>query len=437
MPTGITITLRSVKGSDLTPTEVDDNFTSLKDFVEALEADGGFTGRGIDSIDVAGDQMTITLTDAVELGPFTLPKALFNPLGDWVTATVYAVQDVVVSTDSATLGNGYACIVAHTAGTFATDLAANKWVKIVSRGATGATGAQGPQGLTGALGPQGLTGVGLTGAIGPQGPTGAAGAPGVTGAQGLTGAQGPQGIAGPANILVGDVPPLTGAGVTGDIYIEDDGDLWRKNDGMAWTLEANIRGPQGVTGGLGVTGAGVTGAQGVTGAGAEGVRQMPIKASALVARTTNGAAYDLSETTTNKVMLEGYLFDASTTEYVQFQMRMPKSWNESTITARFLFTSATGLTGTAVWTISAGSVSSGDALDAAFGTAQGITGSITVTGGYVETAETSAVTIAGSPAENDLVTFQIARTASQGTLSGDAKLIHVVLTLTFSAPNDA
>jgi len=164
---------------------------------------------------------------------------------------------------------------------------------------------------------------------------------------------------------------------------------------------------------------------------------MPIKASALVARTTNGAAYDLSETTTNKVMLEGYLFDASTSEFCQFQMRMPKSWNEGTVTARFLFTSATGLTGTAVWTMSAGSVSSGDALDAAFGTAQGITGTIAVTGGYVETAETPAVTIAGSPAENDLVTFQFSRTASQGTLSGDAKLLHVVLTLTFSAPNDA
>lgn len=378
--TGINLTLRSVKGSDLTPTEVDDNFESIRDFVEALETDGGFTGRGIDSIDVTDDQMTITLTDATELGPFTLPTTQFNPMGDWVTATSYAVQDCVVSTDAATLGNGYACIEAHTAGTFATDLAASKWVLIVRRGATGAQGITGIQGLTGA---RGLTGFGLTGVAG------ATGSPGITGQQGITGLQG-----------------LTGLGLTG------------------------LQGPTG-------PGVGMTGAQGVTGAGAEGVRQMPIKASALVARTTNGAAYDLSETTTNKVMLEGYLFDSATEEFCQFQMRMPKSWNEGTITARFVFLSPGGLNGTAVWKISGGSISSGDAADAAFGTAQGITGTLSVTGSIVETAETPAVTINGSPAENDLVTIQVSRAASQGTLSGDAKLIHVLLTLTFSAPNDA
>lgn len=402
MATGeIDLTLRSVKGSPLTPTEVDDNFTSIKDFCEWMESNGGFTGRGIDSIDVDGDEMTITLTDATEMGPFTLPKAFFNPLGNWATATAYAVQDVVVSTDAATLGNGYACIVAHTSGTFATDLAALKWVKIVSRGATGPTGIgqTGYTGFTGSTGPQGFTG--STGAAGVTGMTGPQGFTGMTG-YGYTGMQGPTG------------PGVGMTGYTGQV------------------------GPTGYTGMTGLQGpTGIQGPTGATGTGAEGLREMPVKASAMVARTTNGAAYDLSETTTNKVMLEGYLFDSATEEFVQFQMRMPKSWNEGTVTAKFVFYSPTGANGTAVWKMSAGAISSGEAADAAFGTAQGITGTLAVTGSIVETSATSAVTIANTPAENDLVTFQFSRAASQGTLTGDAKLIHVVLTLTFAAPNDA
>lgn len=41
----------------------------------------------------------------------------------WVTATDYSVDDLVTNG-----GNTYRCLVAHTSGTFATDLAALKWV---------------------------------------------------------------------------------------------------------------------------------------------------------------------------------------------------------------------------------------------------------------------------------------------------------------------
>jgi hypothetical protein len=42
--------------------------------------------------------------------------------GNWATATAYLVDDIVVRG-----GSTYICLVAHTSGTFATDLAANKW----------------------------------------------------------------------------------------------------------------------------------------------------------------------------------------------------------------------------------------------------------------------------------------------------------------------
>lgn len=45
-----------------------------------------------------------------------------NPRGAWLTATAYALRDVVTQS-----GIAYICVVAHTSGTFATDLAAVRW----------------------------------------------------------------------------------------------------------------------------------------------------------------------------------------------------------------------------------------------------------------------------------------------------------------------
>lgn len=44
---------------------------------------------------------------------------------EWATSTAYVVGDVLTL---ATSGECYRCLVAHTSGTFATDLAASKWV---------------------------------------------------------------------------------------------------------------------------------------------------------------------------------------------------------------------------------------------------------------------------------------------------------------------
>lgn len=53
----------------------------------------------------------------------TLPSST----GEWATATQYNVNDIVVHGTYA----WYYCIVSHTSGTFATDLAADKWVEIL------------------------------------------------------------------------------------------------------------------------------------------------------------------------------------------------------------------------------------------------------------------------------------------------------------------
>ena len=71
---------------------------------------------------------------------------------DWTTATAYVVGDLVRYNAGAATDGTYVCAVAHTAGTFATDLAAGKWTLIaleaavtypisVANGGTGATSA--------------------------------------------------------------------------------------------------------------------------------------------------------------------------------------------------------------------------------------------------------------------------------------------------------
>jgi hypothetical protein len=51
----------------------------------------------------------------------------------WITGTAYELNNLVSNS-----GNSYICLVDHTAGTFATDLAAGKWELFVAKGATGA-----------------------------------------------------------------------------------------------------------------------------------------------------------------------------------------------------------------------------------------------------------------------------------------------------------
>lgn len=171
---------------------------------------------------------------------------------------------------------------------------------------------------------------------------------------------------------------------------------------------------------------------------AGGVQSVPILASAMTARTTNGAAAGSTETTTNKVMLPTLDFDASTIEYAQFLFPMPKSWNEGTVTAKFIWTAASG-SGDVIWGLQAIAISEADPLDVAFGTAQEVTDSLTTALDNHTSSATSAITVGGTPQPEDLVAFQVYRKASDGsdTLAVDAKLLAVVLNITTNAADDS
>lgn len=171
----------------------------------------------------------------------------------------------------------------------------------------------------------------------------------------------------------------------------------------------------------------------------QGKETIWIPAGAMIPRTTDGAAGGTAETTTNKVMLKTLDFDQSTVEYAQFSVRMPKSWNEGTLTARFLWSSSVSGTNAVVWGLQAVAISDDDALDAAFGTAQTVTDAQTAQSDLMQTAETAALTVGGTPAAEDWVVFQAYRDAASGsdTLAGDARLHGIALFYTTDAATDA
>lgn len=174
-----------------------------------------------------------------------------------------------------------------------------------------------------------------------------------------------------------------------------------------------------------------------TAVSALGLNTIYCPATGMVSRTTNGPASGSVETSTNKVMIKTLDFDASTIEYAQFSVAMPKSWNNGTVTAVFHWSHAATTTNFGVvWGIQGAAFSDGDSLD---GTAFGTAVEVTDTGGNTSyeyiSSTTAACTIAGSPATGDRVVFQIYRKASDGsdTLAVDARLHGVKLYYTNSA----
>lgn len=165
-----------------------------------------------------------------------------------------------------------------------------------------------------------------------------------------------------------------------------------------------------------------------------------IPAGAMTAATTSGPGSAQIESSTNKQNQNVLDFDASADEYAHFQIAFPLSWNEGTVTAQVWWTTtATGTTGVA-WGLQGVAVSDGDPIDASWGTAIVVTDNAqSAAGDVLITAETSAITIAGTPAAGDLCFFRIFRDVSDAAddMTQDARLIGIKLFYTTDENTDS
>lgn len=170
-----------------------------------------------------------------------------------------------------------------------------------------------------------------------------------------------------------------------------------------------------------------------------GRQSIPVPASSMIAATTNGPAASSTESTTNKVMIVGLDFDASTQEIAQFSLVMPAQWDEGTITFDVRWRHGSTATNFGVaWDLAAVAFADDDAMDTAFGTAVVVTDTGGTTNDHYTTAESSAVTVAGSPAAGETVYFRVRRAPANGadTLAIDATLLHVNIYINTNAGHD-
>ena len=171
-----------------------------------------------------------------------------------------------------------------------------------------------------------------------------------------------------------------------------------------------------------------------------GTETIFVPTTAMFGTTTNGADAQAIETTATRPEMKVLDFDASTAEYAQFSIAMPKSWNLGTVTFQAFWSPSNTDTGNALIGLQGVGVANDDTSDIAFGTAIDVTDA---GGGAVEDVLVSpvstAVTIAGTPADDDYTYFQVVRNATSvsDTFTGDVRLLGIKLFYTTDAANDA
>ncbi len=166
-----------------------------------------------------------------------------------------------------------------------------------------------------------------------------------------------------------------------------------------------------------------------------GTQDLFIPASAMWPRVTNGcASLTQTEVATSLFNIQTLDFDSSTQEFAQFQIAFPRNWNNGTITAKVYWTATSG-SGSVVFGISGGAYSNDDALSVALGTAQTVTDTLLATNDLHITPVSSAITLAGTPADADFIALQLSRNPADGgdDFNADAKVLGVVITLTTDA----
>lgn len=99
----------SGSGVRLTAAQADEN---IWHFANAIAGITGATAVSIDSITQTGTNLYINYTDLSQDGPFALPQAVWNPVGEWTPLTAFTRNDVTYYN-----GQVYLVLQTHTSDT--------------------------------------------------------------------------------------------------------------------------------------------------------------------------------------------------------------------------------------------------------------------------------------------------------------------------------
>jgi hypothetical protein len=171
-----------------------------------------------------------------------------------------------------------------------------------------------------------------------------------------------------------------------------------------------------------------------------GKESMWIPSLAMKPTVSNGCASPASvETTSGRPDMIVLDFDKDSDEFAQFAIAFPKSWNAGTVTFQFYWSGIAATTGVAM-SLQGVAFADNGSIDAVYGTAivvqddaQGAVEELLVS------AESAAITIAGSPGDNELTYFRIGRDVSDSNddMAGDCRLHGIKLFFNTDTKNDA
>lgn len=173
-----------------------------------------------------------------------------------------------------------------------------------------------------------------------------------------------------------------------------------------------------------------------------GKHTIAIPAAAFVPTESNGAeAITSTETTAGRPDIRGFAFDDAADEAIQFHFPMPKSWNLGTLTFQVQWTSLTGAdTDGVAWALEMVHVPDNSTIDVVYGTAIVVTDDLQgAAEEQLETAESAALTVGGTPAVGGMVYGRLFRDTSDGNddMEEDAVAQSIKLNITTNALEDS
>jgi len=173
---------------------------------------------------------------------------------------------------------------------------------------------------------------------------------------------------------------------------------------------------------------------------AGGKQAIWVPAAAMRPATTNGCAsladVELAGPGVQVPVLD---FDSTTMEHAHFQIAFPRAWNLGTVTYKVYWTNANANTNSVTWLLRGVAISDDDALNATFGSPVEVTdANLNAANDLMVSAESDALTIGGTPADGDMVSFMVSRDPddSLDDLGSDARLLGIMLYFTTIGASD-
>jgi hypothetical protein len=170
-----------------------------------------------------------------------------------------------------------------------------------------------------------------------------------------------------------------------------------------------------------------------------GIKQLFLPIASFRPRLSGGCGALQDYTLSAGIYVSAMPFSASATNGAFMLLRLPKSWNKGTFTVEPDWLNTAGGAGDVVWSFSAVAISDGDSLDVATGTPQTSTDAAQAAEIRHRGPATAAITVAGSPANGDILRIDAERTPLAGgdSYGSDALLTGLMLTLTTDNADDA